>query len=121
MKKLSIGKVLLIQLVVVFYTFATVIGKFAAGASRENLWRFLGLYAAELAVLGVYAILWQQVIKRIPLSVAYANRAVALLWSLLWAVLIFHEQATLQKVLGVLLVVAGTAVINSGEGRENGV
>ena len=33
------------------------------------------LYGAEIGVLGIYALCWQQVIKRVELSVAYANRA----------------------------------------------
>ena len=55
------------------------------------------LYGAEIGVLGIYALCWQQVIKRVELSVAYANRAMALLWSLLWAVLLFGEQITVKK------------------------
>lgn len=93
------------------YTFAGIIGKFAAG---QQSWRFLLLYGAEIAVLGVYALLWQQVICRVDLSVAYANRAVALAWSLLWSVLIFQEELTVKKAAGVVLVIIGTAVINGG-------
>ena len=52
-------------------------------------------------------------IKKFELSIAYANKAMTLLWSLLWSVLIFKDSITLPKVIGVLLVVAGTIVINS--------
>ena len=120
-KKIGLKDIFLLQLVVMIYTMSTIIGKFAAGAADESLFRFVLLYGAEVAVLGVYAILWQQMIKRFELSVAYANRAGALLWSLLWAVLIFGEQLTVRKVLGVLLVVAGTMVINGGKEEEDAV
>ena len=120
-KKIGFRDVVLLQLVVMIYTTSTIIGKFAAGASEESFWRFVLLYGAEIGVLGVYAILWQQVIKRFELSVAYANRAGALLWSLLWAVLIFGESLTVQKVLGAILVVAGTAIINGGKENEDAV
>ena len=70
-------------------------------------------------VLGIYALCWQQVIKRVELSVAYANRAMALLWSLLWAVLLFGEQITVKKLIGVGLVLAGTLIINGGKEQEN--
>ena len=69
--------------------------------------------------LGIYALCWQQVIKRVELSVAYANRAMALLWSLLWAVLLFGEQITVKKLIGVGLVLAGTLIINGGKEQEN--
>ena len=51
--------------------------------------------------------------------VAYANRAMALLWSLLWAVLLFGEQITVKKLIGVGLVLAGTLIINGGKEQEN--
>lgn len=57
--------------------------------------------------------------KRVELSVAYANRAMALLWSLLWAVLLFGEQITVKKLIGVGLVLAGTLIINGGKEQEN--
>ena len=66
-------------------------------------------------LLGVYALLWQQVIKRFELSVAYANKAITLLWALVWGILIFHEEITPGKVIGILLVMAGIYVLNTGE------
>ena len=47
---------------------------------------------AMVAILGIYAIGWQQVIKRMPLTTAYANKAVTLVWGLVWGLLLFHEQ-----------------------------
>ena len=66
-------------------------------------------------LLGVYALLWQQVIKRFELSVAYANKAITLLWPLVWGIFIFHEEITPGKVIGILLVMAGIYVLNTGE------
>lgn len=111
-KKSSLKDIFLLQLVVMIYTGSTIISKFAAQASKDSIFVFLLLYGAEIVVLGIYAILWQQMIKRFELSVAYANRAGALLWSLLWAVLIFGEALTFKKILGALLVVLGTVIIN---------
>lgn len=119
-KKPNAKDFLILQAVVVVYTFSTVIGKFAAESmeSQKGM-QFLLLYAAEIGVLGIYAILWQQMIKKFELSVAYANRSVALLWSLLWAVLLFGEQVTLKKTAGIALVIAGTAIVNGGKEKKN--
>jgi len=68
-------------------------------------------------ILGVYAVLWQQMIKRFELSVAYANRSMAVVLSMVWAVVFFHDTITVQNVLGVVLVVAGTWIINT-EAKE---
>ena len=118
-KKIGFRDIILLQLVVMIYTASSIIGKFAAQAADQSLFRFVLLYGMEIGVLGIYAILWQQMIKRFELSVAYANRAGALLWSLLWAILIFGEQLTVQKVAGALLVVAGTIIVNGGKEKED--
>ena len=117
-KKITPGSLLALQAVVVLYTISGVLGKFAAGHRAGG---FLLFYCLQVAVLGVYALLWQQVIRRFELSVAYANRAVALVWSLLWAVLIFGEQLTARKLAGVALVIAGTLVVNGGREEEDGL
>lgn len=62
------------------YSLTGVLGKNAAGEDGVTL-RFVALYGLSLLLMGVYAIGWQQVIKRIPLMVAYANKAVVVLWS----------------------------------------
>ena len=83
-KKLNLRDFAILQLVVLIYTSSTVISKIAAQSAESGKgWTFLLLYGAEIGVLGIYALCWQQVIKRVELSVAYANRAMALLWSLL--------------------------------------
>ena len=37
----------------------------------------------------------------------------AILWSLVWAVIFFHEKITVNNVLGVLIVLAGTILVNT--------
>jgi len=91
-----------------------------ASASKGNLLRFGFFFGMEFVVLGVYAVLWQQMIKRFELSVAYANRSMAVVWSMVWAVVFFHDAITVQNIIGVVLVVAGTLIINTDtEGESN--
>jgi len=110
-KKISIKNIILLQAVVVIYTLNSIIAKFATGAEVFSL-EFILFYGAEVAVLGVYAICWQQMIKKFDLSIAYANRAMAILWTALWAMLIFKNNITLKQGLGIALVVIGTVVVN---------
>ena len=50
---------------------------------------------------------------------AYANKAVTLIWAMVWGKLIFDERITLSKMAGILLVIAGIVILNSGkEARE---
>lgn len=110
---IKIRNLLFLQIVIVLYTGSGIAAKLASAQPLLSP-RFFAFYGIEIAILGVYAVLWQQIIKRLELSVAYANRAMVLVWSMLWAVLIFHNDITPQNLLGVALVVVGTVVVNLG-------
>lgn len=108
----KIRDIALLQGVIIIYTISGVMSKEAA-ASGGDLMRFLIFFGLEFVLLGVYALLWQQMIKRFELSVAYANRSMAVVWSMVWAVVLFHDTITMQNIAGVLLVVAGIWIINT--------
>lgn len=108
----KLKNIILLQGVVVIYTFAGILSK-KASENGDNLVRFLFFFVLEFVILGLYALLWQQMIKRFELSVAYANRSMAILWSMLWAVLFFGDTITGKNILGVLLVLFGTIIINT--------
>lgn len=112
--RISIKAVFLIQLAVIIYTFSGIVGKFAAGYEILS-WPFILLIGLELFILGCYAIVWQQIIKRFPLSLAYVNRAMAIFWSMLWAFLFFGERISWKNILGVIVIFAGIMVVNSDE------
>ena len=68
-----------------------------------------------IANCGIYAIAWQQVIKKFSLSTAYANKSVYLLWSQIWAVAIFHEQLSVQNIIGILISLFGVWTVQRYE------
>ena len=70
------------------------------GIKNPLLYVFLFLMVANC---GIYAIAWQKVIKKFSLSTAYANRSVYLIWSQIWAVIIFHENLTVKNIIGLLI------------------
>lgn len=72
---------------------------------------YLLCFAGIVAVLGVYAVLWQQVLKKIPLSVAMSNKPVVLIFTTLWAVIFFGEALSIKFFIGIALVFAGLFVI----------
>ena len=111
-KRINPLHILLLQAVVLVYTTS---GIFAKLASEQPFlsFGFIFLYGAEIAVLGIYAVLWQQMIKRVDLSFAYANRAVTIAWSMLWAAVIFGEAITPQNLIGVGVVLIGTMLVNT--------
>ena len=115
-KRITMKDILILQLIIMIYTFSSICAKLASG--QETLFRLLLFTGLEFLCLAVYAILWQQAIKIFDLSVAYANRAMVLLWSMIWAVLVFHDTITLKNILGVALVIAGTFDINTEKNQE---
>lgn len=113
-KKSSILLIVALQIIVGIYTTSDVAAKYASKYEFLSV-EFLLCYGLEIVILGVYAVLWQQIIKRIDLSVAYANRSIALLWSMLWAVLFFGETVTIKNMIGVIVVILGTIIVNKDE------
>lgn len=109
--RMKIKNIIQLQLVVIIYTISSVMSKIAAGY-RQDIVRFVIFFALEFLILGLYAILWQQLIKKFDLSVAYANRSMALLWSILWAFIFFRDTITVKNIIGVIFVVIGTFIIN---------
>lgn len=113
-QKITLKGIIFIQLAVIVYTLSGIMGKLAAGYEMLSL-PFLFFIGMEFVILGCYAIVWQQIIKRYPLSIAYVNRAFAIFWSTLWAYLIFGERITLKNILGVIVIFIGIMVVNSDE------
>ncbi len=113
-KKLSIMHLIAMQIVVIIYSASTVMAKLAA---REKLISPKGIlfYACYIGGLGLYAIFWQQIIKKVDLSIAYANRCMNLVWSSVWAIILFHEKLSIPNICGLVLVLVGTFFVNSVE------
>lgn len=116
-KKINIKDILILQLAVVLFSGASVMSKFASGEEFLSF-KFLLFIVIEVAILGAYAILWQQLLKRFDLSIAYANKAMVLLWYMVWAMVIFREEVGIKNYIGVAIVIVGILFINRPEKEE---
>ncbi len=103
-KKTKLKDICILQIVIAIYTLSTVCAKFASGQEFMSF-QFILYYGIEMMILGVYAIIWQQLLKKFDVSIAYANKAMGLLWSIVWAILIFNDTITIKNVIGVLIVI----------------
>ena len=110
-KGIGIKDIILLQTVFLIYSINSIVAKLASGQESFSF-MFIVYYGLELVILGVYALLWQQIIKKFELSVAYANKAVTLIWGMIWGALLFKEQITLTKAADILLVIAGIVILN---------
>ena len=69
MKKAGIGGFIFLQISFLIYSCSSIVAKIASG-NEVMSFKFILFYGLEVVILGVYAILWQQVIKKFELSVA---------------------------------------------------
>jgi len=117
MKKNNFPSFLLMHAGFLIYSFYTVIGKIAAKYDFLSL-HFCIFYCILIFILFVYAILWQQVLKVIPLSFATANKASTIVWGMLWSYLFFHEEITLKKVIGAIIIISGIILLSTSTKSE---
>lgn len=93
------------------YSLCSVMGKVAASYDIFSQ-KWLLFYGAGIAMMVVYAIIWQQVLKKMTLAAAYANRAINLFFGILWGIVLFDEQFTISKLIGSCLVFAGVFIMS---------
>ena len=113
-----IKKYLQLHLNIMLFSFTGIFSKLASvqynerGLASPMFYLFLFLM---LANCGIYAIAWQKIIKKFQLSTAYAHRSVYLIWSQIWAVLIFRESLSWNNLVGMLVVLIGVLVVQRYE------
>lgn len=115
MDKKSNSKVIIfLNILLMVYSLSGVCSKMAAGEKLLS-GRFCMFYAFIILLLGLYAIGWQQIIKRMPLTLAYSNRAVTVVWGMIWGLVFFGEKITPGKVIGAALVIAGVVLYSKAD------
>ena len=108
---------LLLQFTIMIYSLSSVFSKYASGAPFLSL-RYVFFIGLVVCCLGIYALLWQQVLKKAELSAAYANKGVSLIWNMLFGYFIFAEKISIQNVIGALIVLTGIAVMAIGGAKD---
>lgn len=103
---------LLLHITLLFYSMGSVCSKFAATQQFMSL-KFLIYYGIVLFILFAYAIIWQQILKKFDLTVAYANKAIVIAWGILWGVLFFHEKVKWNMIFGAIIIIAGICLVVS--------
>lgn len=113
MKQLNKEKIMpFIQLHIVLflYSLGSVCSKIA-GQSEFLSMKFIIFYGLVLVILFGYALVWQQLLKKLPLVTAYANKAVTVIWGLIWGTIIFKEHITIWNIVGTVLIIVGIYVV----------
>ena len=99
------------------YSFSDIASKLAS--EKEFLsFEFLFLYGTVIVLLGLYAVFWQQILKKIPLITAYANKSVTIIWGMIFGALIFKEQITWNQILGAVIIIIGVYFVVLEDAEE---
>lgn len=114
----TIRKIIPLQLLAIAFSLSSACLKIAS-----SFWSAEGLLSADtllwmggaMFILMVYAYFWQMILVKYPLSVAYLNKSTTILWSLLWAALVFGEHITTFNLLGIACVFTGVILVSCNE------
>lgn len=111
---------LLLHISLLFSSLSGVCSKKASVYSDHIFsWPFIFWFGLVFVIMFGYAVIWQQILKRMPLTVAYANKPVTLIWGIIWGALIFGERVTLNMIIGAAVIFAGIYLV-TGENDEKG-
>ena len=112
---------LLLHISLLFSSLSGVCSKKASG-STDHIFSlpFIFWFGLVFVIMFGYAIIWQQILKRMPLTVAYANRPVTLIWGIVWGALIFGERITWNMIAGAAVIFAGIYLVTSDNAGKDG-
>lgn len=71
---------------------------------------FLLYYGLGILCLGIFSIMWQFLLERIPLTTAYLRKGITYILVLMWSVLIFREEITWNNLLGSVIIIIGVGI-----------
>ena len=88
------------------YTSSGVFSKLASQQDFLSI-EYFAYLCCTIGVLGIYAILWQQIIKRMHLAKAFMFKGLTVIFGLLFANLIFGEIISLKNAIGTVFIISG--------------
>lgn len=104
-------------ILLIFYSLSSVMSKFASAYSFLSL-GWIVWYAAGIMFLALYAIIWQQVLKRMDLGIAYSLRSLTIVMGIIYGHILFSEEIDIKKIVGSVAVIWGTILISRPLGNE---
>ena len=118
MSKRNMMLFLLMQVMNVVFSLNTVLMKLASVSWQDKglfAFRTIVILFAAVAVLGIYAVVWQAILGKVDLAQAYLNKGTVVFWGLLWSAVVFREQITGFNIVGSLIIFIGLMMVNYHE------
>ena len=109
-KKTSWKVIVALHLLLVLYSFESVCSKMASQQEMFSF-KFFLFYGLVLFLLFFYALAWQRILKYMPLTVAYANKGITIVWGIIWGALLFNEAITIKTIIGGVIILIGIYLV----------
>lgn len=109
-KKTTWKVILCLHLLLFLYSLESVCSKMAA-AQELFSFKFILFYGLVLFLLFFYALAWQRILKYMPLTVAYANKGITIIWGMIWGALLFQEAITVKTMIGGVIILIGIYMV----------
>lgn len=116
MSKSKLKVLFALHILLMIYSTSGILSKMASKEPFLGV-KFCMLYGGIIFLLGFYALGWQQIIKRLPLTTAFANKAITIVWGILWGAVFFQEQISVGKIVGAFFVVIGVIIYARADGE----
>lgn len=76
---------------------------------------YLFWFCMAVLIMGGYALTWQLILERLPLTTAYLRKGITYVMAFVWAVVFFHEDISFKQILGIIVIIIGMVVSMSDE------
>ena len=100
----------LLHSILLLYSLIGILSKWTAKFDFLSFEFIIG-YGFILCGLFIYAILWQQVLKKLPLNTAFANKSIVIIWGIIWGSLFFSEKITINMIIGAIIILIGLMLV----------
>ena len=100
--------------VFLIYSLSGIFSKMA-GLAEFGGTKFFMCYAMVLLIMGIYAVLWQQLLKRYPLSDVFLYKSTTIIWGSIFGCTFFHESISAGKMIGILFIIVGICYVGKKE------
>lgn len=108
MQHLNLKRIVRLLLVFLVYSSANIFMKLSSEGEGVDVFLYL---ACAFFVLALFAYLWQQTLKLIPLTRAFMFKSITVLYGMFFASFLFKEHITLNNMVGASLIVIGIIIL----------
>lgn len=106
---MKICKLISLITVNLLYAIVLILNRMASIYAPLSLGYIL-LLSISVIGLAIYALSWQQIIKRMPISDAYMFKGTSIVFVLLLSAWLFEEIITWQNIVGSIIIILGIAL-----------